>query len=151
MISFHRRDKGHRARMEKRVVAREKGLISDHLEWSLGSNESSSRDEHERRLRGKKELECELGEKRWVVLAKVIFRLDELVYFAIHRGEISLSCLRRRFSSGCKLTASLLYVPRTFIRQTSFCYLSLLLSSDDFCFLFLFFYFSDYITRPAWD
>lgn len=35
--------------------------------------------------------------KEPVVLAKVIFRMDDLVYFAILRGEIFLSCLRRLF------------------------------------------------------
>lgn len=35
--------------------------------------------------------------KEPVVLAKVIFRMDDLVYLAILRGEIFLSCLRRLF------------------------------------------------------
>lgn len=58
--------------------------------------------------------------KEPVVLAKVIFRMDDLVYFAILRGEIFLSCLRRLFF----LSFFFLFffpgtrLPWTFIRQT---------------------------------
>ena len=73
-------------------------------------------------LRGKKGAGMRIGiEGTPVVLAKVIFRLDGLVYFAILWGKISLSCLRRRplsLSSWLRDHYFGTWLPWTFIRQT---------------------------------
>lgn len=66
------------------------------------------RDEQERCYAVKRSRNANWKRRDSVVLAKVIFRLDGLVYFAVLRGEIFLSCLRRRFFPGYKATVSLL-------------------------------------------
>ena len=99
-------------------------------------------------LRGKKGAGMRIGiEGTPVVLAKVIFRLDGLVYFAILWGKISLSCLRRRplsLSSWLRDHYFGTWLPWTFIRQT-FAVVShpatFLLFSPFFFFFFFYFIF----------
>ena len=98
-------------------------------------------------VRGKKGAGMRIGiEGTPVVLAKVIFRLDGLVYFAILWGKISLSCLRRRplsLSSWLRDHYFGTWLPWTFIRQT-FAVVShpatFLLFSPFFFFFFLFYF-----------